>query len=457
MYRKIYYIGFAGYITLFIFSILFYKERISFLDGAYFLFHILKAKSFAIFHYRYIAVVTEVYPVVAAKLNLSLEAATRLYSIGFIANYFLCYLICGLVLKKYDFALIILLSNILIMRDTFYWPVSELPQALILVSLFFAVLQNISAGNLSGKFFVIIGSALIAFSHPLICFPFTYCILFFYLKRNKTIKQELLRLSFVLFIAVFILKAIFLRDKYDTSAMSGMRNFLTLFPNYFIIASNIHFLQACLYKYYWLAISFIAVVVLYAKAKQWFILLHFLIFFIGYLLLINISHPQIAATPDFYYENLYLPLCLFVAFPLIFDLLPRISKTNIVVLIFSLVILSSCIRVYNTHKKYTARLHWYRKKLAELGNTKSLLNKTSMPLDTITMGWATAYEFWLLSTLETGRTASIVYMDANEIPYWALGTRNGFVTNWGVFSYKEFRTPYFVFSDSLSAYTIKKD
>jgi hypothetical protein len=170
---------------LFVFSVLYYKERFVFLDGAHFLFHILRTNSFAIFHNRFIAILTEIYPVIASKLSLSLPVITQLYSAGFIIDFFACYFICGTLLKRYDFALVILFINMLFVSDTFYWLISEISIGLVLLALFFAIMYGKKNLNLKVLFVNIIAAPLLAFSHPLLIFPFTFGIVFFILQKEN--------------------------------------------------------------------------------------------------------------------------------------------------------------------------------------------------------------------------------------------------------------------------------
>lgn len=64
------------------------------------------------------------------------------YSIGFMAYYLICYFICGSLLKQYDFALIILLLNLLFVTETFFYTPSELPQGIALLMVTFAFVRN---------------------------------------------------------------------------------------------------------------------------------------------------------------------------------------------------------------------------------------------------------------------------------------------------------------------------
>lgn len=139
MFKRLYYIGFAGYLVLFIFSVIFFKERTVFGDIAYHLFPILKDNTFLIPNFRFGAFLTQLYPLLTSRAGRPLSSVMMAYSVGFIFYHFIYYLICGLICKRYDFGIIILLFNLLFLSHTFYWIQSELPQAINLFILLLAV------------------------------------------------------------------------------------------------------------------------------------------------------------------------------------------------------------------------------------------------------------------------------------------------------------------------------
>ncbi len=168
MYKRLYFFGFAAYVFMLILSILFYKERIIFLDAAFSLFNIVKDNGFCIQHYRFGDVCTQILPVIATKAGLPLDLILRSYSGGYIIYYFIAYFVCGSILKRYDLALVILLMNVLFISDTFYWMLSQLPQAIALLMILLAVVSR--QENTTGIFkwaIVLLLEVTIVFFHPL--------------------------------------------------------------------------------------------------------------------------------------------------------------------------------------------------------------------------------------------------------------------------------------------------
>ncbi len=457
MYKRLYFIGVVAYIIMLIFSVLFYKERTILVDTANVLFYIIKNKSFAIAIYRFGNIFNQFAPVIAVRSGASLNMIMGCYSTGFIFYYFTCYFITGSILKRYDLALAILLLNTLFVADTFYWIPSELPQGIALLMIILALTGNKNITTMKPLKWVILALAMIilAFYHPLLVFVIAYCILFLFRKNDIFQDNRFLFLIGGTFILIIILKSIFLSTPYERHSASGMKNFITLFPDYFMLYSNRQFLHNCLTKYYWIPIVFAGTVILYCRAREWKNLGVFLCFFFGYLLLINVSYPT-SATPGFYIENLYLPLSVFLSLPFLYVIVPFLSKYKLALPVFVLVLVSSCTRIYTTHNFYAARLDWERKFLDEHKGRKMIYPASRTPADTVLMAWGTPYEFWLLSTTEQGTTASIIIDDKPELRPWAALLRKSLVVNWGIFPYSELNPKYFHFTDTTTGYEIIK-
>src|SRR5688572_6642136 len=85
--------GTFTFLLLGILSVIFYQERVVFIDIAFQLFHMLKDGTFAIQHNRTGAFLTMSFPLLASKLGLPLKLVMLSYSAGFIAYYFAIFLL----------------------------------------------------------------------------------------------------------------------------------------------------------------------------------------------------------------------------------------------------------------------------------------------------------------------------------------------------------------------------
>ncbi|MCB0700755.1 MAG: hypothetical protein H6551_10470 [Chitinophagales bacterium] len=460
MNKKLYKIGFVGYALMFIMALLFYKERTVFVDISYHLFHILREDSFAIQNHRFGAAFTQVFPLMSGKFGLSLNTIMLIYSSCFVFYYFVCYWVAGSVLKQYKLALVILFTNILFVTDTFYWIQSELPQGLAFMMVVFAMLSSVKELNSAylKLLLIIAGLITVVFFHPVIFIPFLFVLLFLMVHKGMSVNKWLLIFGAVFFVVVWLVKKAYFSAEYDAGAMSNASNNIKyLFPNYFTIPSNKTFLLNCLSKYYWIPITTLGVSLLYVLRRAWLKLALFLVFVGGYLMLVNISYA-FSAAEDFYIENLYLPLGIMLGMPIVFDLLPSLESRSkqLAQIAFVAILLTGIGRIYVHHDLYATRLGWLRNYLDEHKEEKILMSSSKVPKDTLLMTWGTSYEFWLLSTTERGRTASIIICDDVEDKQWIVKYQQHFLAQWGVYPYVDLPKRYFKFEDSVSSYRVIK-
>ncbi len=457
IYKSLYRLGFLAYAFLLLYSILFYQERTAFVDMAYHLFFILKNGSLAIQNFRFAAIFTQLFPLLGSKLSLSLSTVAMLYSAGFIVFYFLCYYICGAVLKNYQMALVLLLFNILFVSDTYYWMQSELPQgaAIMLMVLSYITNRDIKDMHPVGIAIAMTGTVAFAFAHPMLLFPLAYTMIFFFLKNNANPSRKTIIIFSVFYLCCIASKIIFFRTPYDRGALSQGKNIIKLFPNYLTIHSNIQFISSCQYHYYWIPICFTGITLFYISKKAWFKMALFTGTSIFYILLINIilSDPGI---PQFYIENMYLPLGIIIGLPLVFELVPSLGN-KFAAFIFTSIIITAAIRIYISHAPYSKRLLWEVDFLKTHIDKKIIIDQELIPLDTLMMTWGTPYEFWILSTVYYNKSASIFITPKPDdfLPH-SKPIDKELITEWGNLHYNSFPKTYFKFSDTTSPYILAK-
>lgn len=455
IYKDLYKGGYLVYSAMLILALVFYRERTVFVDIAYHLLQILRADSFAIQNNRYGAMVTQVFPLLAGKLSLPLNWVMMIYSAAFVIYYSFCYYLCGSVLKNYKLALVLLLGQLVLATDTFYWIQSELQQGLAFMMVVFAWLQK-QDNQKPGALSLIVIAAFITFLnffHPLLIAPVAYGFAFLVLRTPNRRHQWLLIAASAFFVIVYYAKSKLLVTAYEEQAGKGIDNFGLLFPHYFGIASNRRFLALCLEKFYWVPVLSALIGLVYLFQKKWLHLLLFTSSMVTFLLLINVSYPH-SNEQDFYMENFYLPLGFMIAFPLVYDVLPLVKKRNIAVLLGAVILLTGVSRIYIKHHTYTTRLNWEKKFLAENIDRKLLVYNREVPMDTLLMTWGTPYEFWLLSTTEYGRTASIVIDEHVEKLLWCKWENMDFLTIMEKIHYSSFPSRYFNFTDTVTHYDV---
>lgn len=455
--KRFFLVAIIGYSVLFFLSLWYYQERTLFADIAYHLFYILKDNHYAIQNGRFGAAFTQSIPLIGQQLGWSLQTIAIAYSVGFVLFYMAIFLLIWSLLKNQVVGLVMLLLSTLMVSGTFFWIQSEFPQGLAFMLLTFGIITR----KADLKDFYKLELALlvpmlvtVVYFHPLIFVPFTFICAFLWLsQRNFPVNRVILGASFGLFWLVFILKGTLLKVayEYDSTATSHLKNFITLFPNYFFLESNANFLMYIATTA--LVALFFGMLYCYAYQKNWLKFMLLLSFFMGYLSLVSVSFSQ-SQFSQFYMENLYLPLSIMVAFPFVVDGLP-LFKPHLQVALLSFIVMASFGRIIAQGNKYTKRLDWQKEllaKTAQLPNKKLFIDSKNVPKELLLHTyWASPYEFWLLSSLQAAPSEgarSILIHDTPTSFEYIKNNPDHFVTYWGNFQYEALPAPYFYFNDS---------
>lgn len=445
-------LGIAVFTAMLIMSIVYFQERTVFLDISYHLFFILKDNDFAIQNNRFGAFFTQLFPLLGSKMGLSLKSIAIIYSASFVVLPFLVFLLIALVIKNHKVGMAYLLFAVIMTTHTFYWIQSELPQGIAFMFVFFALLDNILQKESISPYFILATNILmflICFTHPLIFIPFYFLLLYLYFLFPQ--KQKIVKSIALSYFLMFFMKISFFKAPYDTQAMGGLKNIFSLFPHYINLQSNKNLLHYFIHDYYFIPLLLIAVLIFYFNERKYSILFLIILFFTGYCFLINICYP--VGADQFYLENQYLILAILAGFPFAYEVLPRIKSTNLQTLIIAIICFVSILRINNAHQLYTHRLDWNKKLLAEFEhspNRKIILPGRFAPKDTLLMTWGSSYEFWLLSTMEDGRSRSMIIEEKNNEFDWAMPANKSFITKWGSFEYSVLNKKYFNFTDTTS-------
>lgn len=456
--KKIFWLGVFSYTILALLAIVFYKERTIFCDVAFRFYAIIKADDYAIQANRFGSYFTQSFLYLSQTIGLPLKYVMINYSVGFVIYKALAFFICLNGLKKPNFALTILFVDLLIVSETFYWIQSELVESLTFLILYFAFLQYSAERKVHIlRLLLLLGMLITAvFFHPLSFINITFLSIFLFLSTKNTNLKKYLLIGLPIMFGILVVKSLYFKTAYDTSASSGLNNFIRFFPDYFSIKSNRYFGYHLLTDYYFLPVLWLAVLAYYAK-KQFKLKFALLFFFVlGYLLLINVSIPDGHIT--FHMESFYMPLSLFISVAFIMDVLPLLTKKQ--ALIF-LVFMVSCrlIHIGFQHEKFTKPLEWKKtliKETQDLENKKLAIYCKDAP-ENLMLTWGSSFEFWMLSTLETGVSRSIIIYDSpKEMTPGRMADKNVLLSKWGGGAYRDLRKTYFNLQDSTSGYIFYK-
>lgn len=444
-------IGLITFLALVVLSIVFYKERIIFADPAFQLSYMIRDDNFAIQVNRFAAVLSKIFPYLAIKLSLSLNIIVLIYSLSFPLYNLMFFVIIFKYFKNIEWAIILLLYNILIVSHSFYWPAIELNQGVAVMMFYFAFISYLSRAKTVKIIHWIVTALLIAtivFSHPLIIIPFVFIHIYLYFFNINTVNKNMFTIGVLFTLTTLIIKRIFFRNWYDDMQMESLNNFVNLFPNYWDIPSNKKFLQYFINDYYISGIILLSVFIYLILKRELLKIVLIFSFIIGYILIINISFPN--GSDNFFSESKYMLLSIFIAIPFVFDLIPRL-KTNYLFAILLFIIIIRLFHIYNTHSLYSERVNWLSRvltKTEKLHEKKLIINKNDTPTDTLMLTWASSYEFLLLSTIEKNNPRSILITEDPLSFKQKMKSNNTFLDEWRVYKYDKFPKRYFNFKDS---------
>ena len=410
-------IGYAAWALLFLLSLIFYKERAFFMDAGFQLFNLINEQKIQVYHYRFVTAVPQVVPFLLMKTGAPLWALAMGFSAAYILFYFAIWHLLIRWLRCDGFGWVLLSLATLMTFDGFYHIQSEFNLGLALLLLAFGVVLRNARLDDAWQWAVLLPlAATVGFSHKLSIIFTVFLWVFFWLK-NKELRHWRYGLLLGVFMVSTAIKSVFFTNWYEAAKQEEFAvNLQHHLPKLWAIPSNFVFLERCLHYYYLLPLLLGVVSVFYLRKKEWLRLGLVWSFSLGYLLLYNIADPQ--AQFRFYSEVSYLPLSIFVAAPLFFDVLrewvaPSAQQINIehrgaeaqrwTTLVAAVILLRLATIAWN-HRTTATQFAWIQRQLDRPSN-RFLLQKDQAPMDTVLMEWGVPFTAMHLSALESPDSA----------------------------------------------------
>jgi hypothetical protein len=458
-------LGHATFAVLTLMAFAFFKERTLILDASLQSFHILKDNDFAIQVNRFGAAMTQIFPLMASRLGGSLKTILIAYSLGFVMVHWAMFWLCDRVLKQKEMAFAIVLFNVFLVNNTFFWAQNELIQAISLGFVFWSLLLRRGSFTAFRWYDYLLTAPILVtlvFFHPLMLFTFGFISVYFLTEavshkpqasseelqallptqnllsfsRNKT--QNLLSFSrnplsipliltgLIGFFVIYFLKSKFFPNFYDASTSSRivlhetLLNFilrLTEVPSYKDFASHLWS------DFTLLPIVLAALTVFYLIKKSILKLLLVWVSVLGYILVVMISYREGGSW--FHIESQYLPMSIFLIVPLVWEFIPemldfkfqisRISNTTDIVrnwhltsktlgIVLTIAVFSRLIDIYLTHdfyEKRTAYIGELLEKTKKLSGNKFAVEERLIDKNRLMQTWGFEYESLYYSALQS--------------------------------------------------------
>jgi hypothetical protein len=406
--------GFLFFGILFIFSLLFYKERILNFDPAFFLFKMIHFKEFSIELNRWGSLPSQLLPLWGIKMGLPLDLVVKLFSVSFILIYAVIFVLITLVFKNYKAAFALMLTLCIGFRHAFYYATAELYQGLALVILLWAVIsdENIRKNKTILTLVGVLLIFIISFYHQLTLFAILFIIMVEAVGNKRYKDNQIIILSaftiFWYFIRIFIFKS----SDYEQERMTGL---FSIFEH----LSNLYYLPGTQYlklfiKEHWFSIGitiFITIALLLYR-KKYVLLVASGIYSFLFFVLIIITFYQ--GESPVMYENYYTIPGLFLAVLITYIIFGLKNLKLIVVFTIPLLIIHT-IGIYNGHYTLTKRISYLERLIDNtrpFDERKFLIYHHNFPWTYTWVTWALPFETLLLSSLKSpDSSASFIVTD----------------------------------------------
>lgn len=384
------------------FSILFYLERACYADIAFQTFTIINTKTTAHQLDRFGAVFIQIFPLAAVLLELPIQHILLTYSVALVAQNIFFFWLLHSVFKQKETALVLALFNVLLVTETFYWATNEVKQGFSFSILLAGVVQSMPLEKCKGIPALLLALlylsllVIIIFLHPVAVVAVAFLLVYSAAHSGRYFSATLVACA-VITVAVLSVKYIFLPvNFYDSEQLSLRENFITHFPHYFSLPSFGKFFRYCVHDWYVYPMLVLAVTVYYFLKKKWLKLGVQIAFTAGYLVIVNVTHPD---SEKMFIECYYQALAIFILFPFVTELLPALS-TRYALLILAVIFALRLNTIFHTHHKYTKRLNLVRETLASIPG-KFVIPSDVYPAQSGMMTWGIPYESALLSSIQS--------------------------------------------------------
>lgn len=351
-------------LAMLVFSMLFGEERMFVLDPNWMTLQFLQRESLAIQESRYGSFITHLFPVMGIKLNLSLTTILQLYNASFFIFFsFTYYLLYRW--KQYDLNVLLLLYFSLFVGDVFFWPNNEVHQGVAWAFLGLGLYFRLEAKQTKRLWLYGIPILLLALglvSHMLVIFAVLPIWIFRNFQNNgaKTaLTTKHLYIGLAIILGLFAIKFLISSGTgYDKSKLDPIKHisFKSAFKS-LISPHALDFYPLLVWRYLVATSTFLFVLFLLIKRKNYWSLTVFLIGILGFWIVINLVYPgAMDRALWFYMESEYQVMSVMLFAPLIYVAQPQKLELNITKALVLLSVIACGYRVIDAQQMYTKRL-----------------------------------------------------------------------------------------------------
>lgn len=410
----------AGHIWLLfqlVLSCVYWLERSGSIDTSNYLFEIICEEGFLLANWRFAAGLTQLLPILAVKMGLSLKAVMIAYSINFAILNYLVFLATVYWLRNPIGGLLVTLITAIGVTHVFYWPVSEAFQCMVYCCALYATLQSKLPFNQK-----LIATGLFGFltvaSHPLAMIVVPFSVAFYGLGKKSLLKERQLLSTMGLAI---LLPLLFFGIKYisggkDTDADSAFNLFVSLQGLW--DSPGLRTTNNSLFTQFEMLSNCCIVALAGLILKKRWIQIALLLLTLGlYYLMFNVTYKN--GTSFLGRENHMLPFALF-GLVAGYETIKDLRRYKLLLSLATILLLLSGNRILDHSHWWTARDEWHDSMISNLRSfpeKKYIMNSANVQEGVVPMAWSMYSESLLRSSLAGPDSSLVIYAAKNPTEF----------------------------------------
>jgi hypothetical protein len=343
------------FIVYLIAAILFYKERI-FLDGCYYLFHVVQSESFRVEHQRFILIPSQVLAWLGVKLHLSLQTVILLNSINPVLYLWILFSITLFLIRDWASSWALLMISVCGIYFIYFCQMYEVWYGGALLIFYNSLLRNRLYRTIPQLVVFIVTIITLLFSYPLMVIGFVFFSIYHFIEE-KRISVRLAAIFSVCLIMWAVWKVFFISD-YESGKISYPYSQMTnIAQTNFSSAGNMLLLIKFLFTTYGEEMIMMLLTVLVLLLRKKYLKVACLLLFLGgFFLVIGFTQDRPWRHTN-YFERMYLlliPLCMI---PFLTEVYSAAKNKWLFELAFIGIIIFRGVEIANHSKVYADRIH----------------------------------------------------------------------------------------------------
>lgn len=409
-------IGHLSLMVTTILAVVFYKERVIWVDPGQQVFEMINANWYKVYVGRYSMMINQTIPLLAIKLGMPLKHVLMAYSLSFVFIYYLCFIICVYGFKNTAAGVCIAFTPLLI-REAFGHSISEAWLGIAYSVVFYALLNYYHQWKKRGLFYIFLFYFLSLviitinyFIHPITLFTIGFALGFTFLNNREFKSPHIYILSFIV-LGIYLLKFLFPTTTHEDSFFEGVKMADQLLPKLFTLPI-IKFIAFAFFKIYLLVfIPLLISILLYIKNKRFVLGLFIVAYVFGEILIASLAFYK--GDGHFALESRLIPLIMTIIIPFV-ELLKG-KKRNYLLMggVLVMLTMSYVSLIKDVQLVHTRRINHYKKllSLVEKYPERKFYMDETIERNSAINSWGPAVETLLLSSLdgkENSRTIFVV-------------------------------------------------